>query len=385
MRPMMLLLRLCGESGAYNEMDADIEFMAEGNNGEVPPMLDNIYTSLCWSISSLSAEICLLLAETIIERNADMKRPGDLALTKILIRKGASLAKKADGKLKDEEGGIKFKLAYDTHEPILRRLEDLALEYSVDLSIDPTLVGKNDLPKTTGPLPKNKKSSLDMLASQTQSRGRRDNPFRHSSYQGHQHQRATMDTLRGFSGSKKYASERNIVTFGDELPRRGSGNAIAQGQNADLPPPIVSRGQLPVISAVSGASTANLQAPDEAEAIPTTFGSLKKDGAGKKLDRRASGTSSKGSKGSLGSLASSILGAFSSGKNKHEIDAFVDDDSLSGDEEDKVEKDISEENVVGLNGELNGSDNRLSLPSPAVRPGIFKQMERASMRRFKTK
>ena len=140
MRPMMLLLKLCGESDPYNDMDADIEFMADGNNGEVPPMLDNIYTSLCWSISSLSAEICLLLAERVIERNADIKRPSDLALTKILIRKGASLAKKADGKLKDEEGGIKFKLAYDTHEPILRRLKDLASEYSVDLSIDPALI-----------------------------------------------------------------------------------------------------------------------------------------------------------------------------------------------------------------------------------------------------
>ena len=48
MRPMMLLLKLCEESGPYNEMDADIDFMAEGTNGEVPPMLDNIYVStLC--------------------------------------------------------------------------------------------------------------------------------------------------------------------------------------------------------------------------------------------------------------------------------------------------------------------------------------------------
>ena len=152
------------------------------------------------------------------------------------------------------------------------------------------------------------------------------------------------------------------------------------------PPPIISRGQLPVISAVSGASTAELQPPDEPEAIVTTFGSLKKDGTGKKLYRRVSGASSKGSKGSLGSLASSILGAFSSGKKKHNTDAFVDDDSLSEDED--VEKGRTEENIVELNGSavLNGGDNRLSLPSPPVaRPGIFKQMERASMRRFKTK
>ena len=356
-----------------------------------PTRLNHLFcpkTSLCWSISSLSAEICLLLAERIIERNVDTNPHGDLALTKILIRKGASLAKKADGKLKDEEGGIKFKLAYDTHEPILRRLEDLALEYSVDLSIDSVPIANKDLPMTTGPLPKNKKSSLDMLASQTQSRDRKDNQlFRHSSYQGHHHQRATMDTLLGFSGNKKYASDRNIiVTFGDDLPRRDSGNAIAQGQNADLPPPIISRGQLPVISAVSGASTAELQPPDEPEAIVTTFGSLKKDGTGKKLYRRVSGASSKGSKGSLGSLASSILGAFSSGKKKNNTDAFVDDDSLSEDED--VEKGITEENIVELNGSavLNGGDNRLSLPSPPVaRPGIFKQMERASMRRSKTK
>ena len=197
-----------------------------------------------------------------------------------------------------------------------------------------------------------------------------------------------MDTMRGLAGSKKFSSERNIVTFGDELPRRESGNAIARGENADLPPPIISRGQLPVISAVSGTSTTELQPPDEPDAIPTTFGALKKDGTGKKLDRRASGTSSKGSKGSLGYLASSILGAFSSGKKKDEIDAFVDDDSLSGDEEEGFERGLNEENVVDLNGstDLNGSDNRLSLPSPpAARPGIFKQMERASMRRFKTK
>ena len=380
MRPMMLLLKLCESDGEYSGIDADIEFMAEGENGSVPPMLDNIYTSLCWSISSLSAEICLLLAQRIIERNADAKRPGDLALTKILIRKGTFFAKKADGKLKDEEGAIKFKLAYDTHEPILRQLEDLASEYSIDMSLDPALIGKNDAPKATENSPKSKKSSLDLLATQIQSRGRADNPFRHSSYQGRQHHRATMDTKRGLAGNKKSSSERNIVTFGDDMPHRGSGNAIVHGQNADLPPPIISRGQLPVISAVSGTSTSELQLPDEPGDIPTTFGSLKKDGTGKKLDRRASGTSSKGSKGSLGSLASSILGAFSSGKKKHEIDAFVDDDSLSGNEEEDVEIGITEENVVDLNGstEFNGSDNRLSLPSPpAARPDNGKGQSQA--------
>ena len=76
-------------------------------------------------------------------------------------------------------------------------------------------------------------------------------------------------------------------------------------------------------------------------------------------------------------------------KKKLGTDAFVDDDSLSGDEEEDVEKGITEENNIDdLSGSavLIGSDNRLSLPSsPAARPGIFEQMERASMRRFKTK
>ena len=396
MRPMMLLLKLCETSGQYSGMDADIEFMAEGNNGEVPPMLDNIYTSLCCSLSSLSAEICLLLTERIIERNADVKRPGDLALTKILIRKGASLAKKADAKMKDEECGVKFKLAYETHEPILRRLEDLASQHGVDLTLDPNSAGDGkggDQVKGTGQPTKNKKSSLDMLATHKRSRSKRDtnNEFRHSSYQGQHQQRATMDTLRGFSANKKYSSERHFVTFGDELPRREIDDVIAHARNADSPPPIISRGQLPVISAVSGTSASELQVPaDEPEAaIPTTFGSLKKDGTGKKLDRRASGTSSKGSKGSLGSLASSILGAFSSGKQKNEVDAFIDDDSLSrGEEEEDIESGINGENVVDLNGsaDLSGGDNRLSLPSPpTARSGIFKQMERASKRRLKTK
>ncbi len=70
MKPMMLLLKICGERGPYRGMDADIEYMAEGDNGTVPPMLDNIYSALCWSMSSLSAEICLLLAERLAERSA---------------------------------------------------------------------------------------------------------------------------------------------------------------------------------------------------------------------------------------------------------------------------------------------------------------------------
>jgi len=377
MKPMMLLLKLCRDPGFYQGMDADIEYMAEGDNGTVPPMLDNVYSSLCWSMSSLSAEICLLLAERLAERNAELKRQSDLALTKMLIRKGEFLARKADAKLKDEEGGIKFKLAFDTHEPISCSLDAMVSEYSIDLSLDAAQDEKVIVPTRSGPPDRNKKSSLDLLASQIQGSRRKDDKYRHSSYQGKH--RATMDTLRGFTKEKKHASDRHIVTFGDAPLRRGSGDVILGFGNS--PPPIVSGGQLPVISAISGTSISDMQLADEAEDIPTTLGALKKhDGSGKRLDRRASGTSSKGSKGSLGSLASSILGAFS-GKRTNEVDIFGDDDSLS----DNRDGDVESGTGCGV-ADIDGStDNRLSLPTPPLRSSMFKKMERASKRRFVTK
>ena len=324
MKPMMLLLKICEECGPYKGMDADIEYMAEDDNGTVPPMLDNIYTSLCWSMSSLSAEICLLLAERLAERNADITNQVDLALTKMLIRKGASLARKADAKLKDEEGGIKLMLAYETHEPVMRRLEALVSEYGVDVGADPARDTKTSLPKHRGlPDKRSRKSSLDMLATQLQGP--------HSSLP--RHQRASMDTLYAFAKlpkpeKKRYSSNGHIVSFGDDEPFRQS--------SGDVPPPIVTGGQLPVISAVSGTSICEKQQDDEVVDIPTTLGPLKKEeGNGKRPDRRASGLS-RGSIGSLRSLASSIRSALS-GKRRSSSNMFADDDSLSDDVDDDIE------------------------------------------------
>lgn len=326
MKPMMLLLKICEERGPYKGMDADIEYMVEDDNGTVPPMLDNIYTSLCWSMSSLSAEICLLLADRLAERNADITNQVDLALTKMLIRKGASLARKADAKLKDEGGDIKLRLAYETHEPVMRRLEALVSEYCVDVGADPARDTKTPLPKHRG-LPDKRstcrKSSLDMLATQLQGP--------HSSLP--RHQRASMDTLYGFAKlpkpeKKRYSSNGHIVSFGDDEPFRQS--------SGDVPPPIVTGGQLPVISAVSGTSISEKQQDDEVVDIPTTLGPLKKEeGNGKRPDRRASGLS-RGSIGSLRSLASSIRSALS-GKRRSSSNMFADDDSLSDDVDDDIE------------------------------------------------
>jgi tetratricopeptide (TPR) repeat protein len=349
MKPMMLLLKLCSEEpGPYDGMDDDLEYMAVADNGLVPAMLDNVYTSLCWSLSSLSAEICLLLAERVLERNANTR---DLAFAKILLRKGLSLARNADASLKDEEGGVRFKLAYETHEPILCRLEELAVQHSIDLSVD-----AQDLSRSMG-----------------------DDPRRHVSYP---RRRMTMDTLHGLREETSGSAAKTAVTFGVSAPRRASGDVPAQVINDDSPPPVVSRGQLPVISAVSGDS--EFQPPEAPGSIPTTLAPLKKDGDIKRLDRRASGTSSKGS---IRSLASSILGAFS-GKRKDDGDAFEDDDSLSDDEDGDIEACQNEENVLNLNGsaDLDGGENRLSLPAqPPVSSNMFRTMKRASKQRFVTK
>ena len=330
MKPMMLLLKICEERGPYQEMDDDIQYMAEGDNGTMPNMLDNIYTSLCWSMSSLSAEICLLLAERLVERNVDLTRQADLALTKTLIRKGASLARRADEKMKDEEGGIKFILAYETHEPIMRRLEALVSEYGVDVGAAPDQDKKTSFSKHRGlPNKRSRKTSLDMLATHHQGP--------HSSLP--RQQRASMDTLHGFAKlpkpeKKRFTSDGNVVSFSDQPFRRSSGDTPFGFGNS--PPPVVTGGQLPLISGVSGTSYSEMQQDDEAVKIPTTFGSLKKnDDNGKRPDRRASGLS-RGSKGSLRSLASSIRSALS-GRRRSSANMFADDDSLSDNDDDDIE------------------------------------------------
>jgi hypothetical protein len=329
MKPMMLLLKICGERGPYPGMDTDISYMVEGDNGTVPQMFDNVYSSLCWSMSSLSAEICLLLAERLAERNADLKHQDDLALTKILIRKGASLARKADAKLKDEEGAVKFRLAYETHEPIMRRLEALVSEYGIDLVAESARDKKTSLPmRHVPPEKKSWKAPLDLLAAQL-----------HTSLPGEH--RASLDTIRGFAKipkpeKKRYTSDGNIVTFGDQPFRRSTGDKPLGFGNS--PPPIITGGELPVISAVSGTSIIEKQ-QDEAAEIPIILGSLKTDdGNGKRPDRRVSDLR-RGSNGSLGSLASSIRSALS-GRRRSSSNMFADDDSLSDDDDGDVEAGI---------------------------------------------
>ena len=331
MKPMMLLLKICEERGPYQGMDDDIQYMAEGDNGTMPNMLDNIYSSLCWSMSSLSAEICLLLAERLAERNVELVAY-DLALAKMLIRKGATLARSADAKLKDEEGGIKFILAYETHEPIMRRLEALVCEYGVDVGAAPDEYKETSFSKHRGlPDKRSRKTSLDMLATQLQGP--------HLSLP--RQQRASMDTLHGLAKipkpeKKRYTSDGHIVTFGDDPFRRSSGDMPLGFGNS--PPPIVTGGRLPVISAVSGTSTSEQQQDEEAVVIPTTLGPLKKDDDNEtRPDRRASGLS-RGSKGSLRSLASSIRSALSGRRRSSNM--FAGDDSLSDDDGEDVEAGI---------------------------------------------
>jgi tetratricopeptide (TPR) repeat protein len=115
-RPLALLLKVCSQSEAYNELDEDIEWLLNEEE-KIPDWTDSIYTSMVqWSSYSLCAEICLRVAKKL--GKDDPRRA-------LLIREGLRLSRLADPKLKNDSGDVIHPIAFGMHNVVMSELEEL--------------------------------------------------------------------------------------------------------------------------------------------------------------------------------------------------------------------------------------------------------------------
>jgi hypothetical protein len=113
-------LDICSEEDECPDLAGGVQWLVEDEmNGEMPDFLDSVYVKLCWSPNSMVAELCLHLV-------TDNDRVS-------LIEKGLKMARKADRKMKDEEGKVKLPIAYEIHEPVYTELKNMAQMYGVVL------------------------------------------------------------------------------------------------------------------------------------------------------------------------------------------------------------------------------------------------------------
>jgi hypothetical protein len=113
-RPIGLLLKLCSQSEAYNELDEDIEWLLNEEE-KIPDWKDSIYTSVVqWSLYSLFAEICLRVTKKL--EKDDPRRS-------LLITEG--LRHLADPKLKNDSGVVIHPIAFSVHYVVMSELEEL--------------------------------------------------------------------------------------------------------------------------------------------------------------------------------------------------------------------------------------------------------------------
>ena len=149
LKPMSMLLSLCSDPDNFPNIEDAVEWMVQDDNGVPSDFLDNIYMKMCWSMLSLSAEVCLRLAECLIKTNGAMND------VRVLIEKGLKLAKEAEKKLTDKKGYVVYSIAYVVHGPVYGKLKEVAQR----LGISP--ISMNDSIQTINTRSSNSNSAID--------------------------------------------------------------------------------------------------------------------------------------------------------------------------------------------------------------------------------
>ncbi|CAB9503434.1 adenylate cyclase 10 (soluble) [Seminavis robusta] len=124
-KPLMLLLDIRHDPSNFKDFEDIVEWLIEEENGVVPDFLDSVYTKLCWSPNTMTAELCLRVAEQLIARH------GDVGDTEALILKGLELCQKADKKIKDKNNTVKLPIAHGMNDPVFSELKVLAVTQNI--------------------------------------------------------------------------------------------------------------------------------------------------------------------------------------------------------------------------------------------------------------
>lgn len=120
-KPMTMLLEICINPNGFTDLPEAVQWLIDENNGVASDFLDSVYTKLCWSTLSLTAELCLRVAKQLI-----VIGDGDVTETNKLIVKGLKLAEKAERRMTNDQGKVILPIAYALHQPVYSELKELA-------------------------------------------------------------------------------------------------------------------------------------------------------------------------------------------------------------------------------------------------------------------
>ncbi|KAL7431853.1 hypothetical protein ACHAXM_002811 [Skeletonema potamos] len=126
--PMLLLLSLCNDDSSASScnadsLESDITLVLKL---DFPDMFDNAFTSICWSMKSFVAKLCLELARRL--------EPSCISRYE-LIQKGIRFSLAADERVRGRKKNVKHIVAYEAHQAVFANLLRLRLAGS-DASVN---------------------------------------------------------------------------------------------------------------------------------------------------------------------------------------------------------------------------------------------------------
>jgi hypothetical protein len=134
---MAMLLSILSDPDKFADINLAVEWMVQDGSGVASDFLDNIYMKLCWSMFSLTAELCLRLAQCLI------KNSGAMTDVRVLIEKALRLANRAEKKLTDRKGHVIFPIAYAVHAPMFCELQEEAARLGIIFAPNHTTMSKS--------------------------------------------------------------------------------------------------------------------------------------------------------------------------------------------------------------------------------------------------
>jgi hypothetical protein len=129
-KPLIMLLDIWHDPDNYPEFSEAVEWLLEEGSAVTDDFLDNMYVKLGWGPNTMTADLCLRFAKKLHGEG------GGIEKVEKLVKKGIDAARNVEWKMKDDEGNVKFPVAYEIHEPVSEELMAFASELGMDSDLD---------------------------------------------------------------------------------------------------------------------------------------------------------------------------------------------------------------------------------------------------------
>ena len=132
-KPMTLLLKMCHDPKSIPNFVETAEWVADEENIQIPDFLDSVWCKLCWAPNTVVAELCLRMANKLIEDS------GETWLVEKLLIKGLKKSVQIHRKVTNvEDGVVTLPIANGMHAPVYEELREIADVMGINMD-DPEL------------------------------------------------------------------------------------------------------------------------------------------------------------------------------------------------------------------------------------------------------